>query len=70
MQRDELVHMLNQVAAYYAAYPEAEAVEGVCSHLQRFWQPTMLQQLGALRTDPRLSQLAHAAILRLAPPQP
>jgi hypothetical protein len=30
----------------------------------------MRQQLGALRTDPRLSQLAHAAILRLAPPQP
>ena len=68
MQRDELVHMLNQVAAYYAAYPEAEAVEGVCSHLLRFWSPTMRSQLGTLRTDPRLSVLAHRAILQLALP--
>ncbi len=68
MQRDDLVHMLGQIAAYYAAYPEAEAIEGVRSHLLRFWSPTMRSQLAGLRTDPRLHPLARAAILRLTTP--
>lgn len=65
MQRAELVHMANQIAAYYAAYPQAEAIDGVRSHLQRFWTQAMRRQLAAHPTDPALAPLVRAAIAGL-----
>ena len=40
-----MVHMANQIALYFAAYPHDEAVAGVTDHLKRFWEPRMTQQL-------------------------
>jgi len=45
MNTDHLVRMANQIATYYASYPEAEAKEGVRGHIQRFWEPRMREQL-------------------------
>lgn len=41
MQADELVYMANQIAHFFAPYPEDEAVEGVRDHLVHFWDPAM-----------------------------
>lgn len=45
MQTADLVRMANQIARYFAGYPDAEAVDGVRGHLQRFWDPVMRRQL-------------------------
>lgn len=40
-----MVHMANQIAAFFASYPHDEAVAGVANHLQKFWEPRMRRQL-------------------------
>ena len=40
-----MVHMANQIAAYFASYPRAEAIDGVTDHLKKFWERRMKQQL-------------------------
>lgn len=47
MKTDELVKMANQIAAYFQAYPEDEAVEGVAEHIRQFWDPRMREGLRA-----------------------
>jgi len=42
-----MVHMVNQIALYFASYPEEEAVAGVADHLQKFWEPRMRRQIAA-----------------------
>lgn len=37
----ELVRMANQIADFFGAYPEAEAVEGIADHIKDFWTPAM-----------------------------
>lgn len=36
-----LVIMANQIAQFFASYPHAEAVAGVASHINQFWDPRM-----------------------------
>lgn len=43
--------MSNQIAQYFAAYPDDEAVEGVRDHLEKFWDPHMRRDLLALAAD-------------------
>jgi formate dehydrogenase subunit delta len=38
---DKLVYMANQIAKFFAAQPEAEAVAGAADHLRKFWDPRM-----------------------------
>jgi len=45
MRTEHLVHMANQIAAFFGAYPEAEAVEGVAAHLRQFWEPRLRAEL-------------------------
>jgi formate dehydrogenase subunit delta len=46
MQIEKLVKMANQIGAFFEADPEhSAAVEGVTSHLCRFWEPRMRRQL-------------------------
>ena len=45
MQQDDLVRMVNQIADFFDAYPEAEAASGVTEHLRKFWDPAMRRQL-------------------------
>ena len=42
---DKLVHMANQIGDFYAAMPEQEAIEGVATHLRRYWTPKMIREL-------------------------
>jgi formate dehydrogenase subunit delta len=64
----DLVRMANQIAAYFAAYPEAEAIEGVAGHMRDFWDPWMRRHLAAMMTrggdglDPLARRGAEAAL--------
>jgi formate dehydrogenase subunit delta len=43
----KLVQMANQIAAFFHAYPEPAARDGVRNHLRSFWTPRMLRDLQA-----------------------
>ena len=45
MHSEDLVRMANQIARFFAPYPEAEALEGVRDHLKKFWTPAMRRDL-------------------------
>ena len=40
-----MVHMVNQIALFFASYPHDEAVAGVADHIKRFWPVRMRSQL-------------------------
>ena len=42
---DKLARMANQIADYYAAMPEREAIEGVAMHLSLYWTPKMIREI-------------------------
>jgi len=41
MNTQDLVRMANQIADYYQAYPQEEAVAGIAAHIRSFWDPRM-----------------------------
>lgn len=46
MDPHKLIQMANRIAEFFAAMPgHAEAVEGVATHLQKFWEPRMRAEL-------------------------
>ena len=45
MQDSDLVRMANQIAAYFAAYPKSEAIDGIAKHVHAFWDPRMRNAL-------------------------
>jgi formate dehydrogenase subunit delta len=45
MESENMVHMANQIAMFFASYPKEEAVAGVADHLQKFWEPRMRKQI-------------------------
>lgn len=45
MKTDDMVRMANQIAAFFGAYPEDEAVPEVAKHIASFWEPRMRRQL-------------------------
>ncbi|MCU1337913.1 MAG: formate dehydrogenase [Bryobacterales bacterium] len=45
MDPHNMVHMANQIALNFAAYPHEEAVANVTNHLKSFWERRMKQQL-------------------------
>ena len=48
MKRDKIIHQVNQIAAYFAAYGHDEAVAGTVDHIRRFWDPRKRAQLAEL----------------------
>ena len=42
-----MIHRANQIAAFFASYPEDEAIAGVTDHFKRFWEPRMREQIKA-----------------------
>ena len=62
-----MVHMANQIALYFAAYPHEEAVAGVTDHIQKFWERRMRKQLldYASHGGSGLHELVQEAIKRL-----
>ena len=51
MSEDRLVPMANQIAAFFRAYPEEDAVVGVADHIRAFWTPGMRAALSARIAD-------------------
>lgn len=48
MSTPRVASMANQIGSFFASDPDhAAAVEGVASHLRRFWEPRMRQELFA-----------------------
>lgn len=45
MESSTLVRMANQIAAYYAYYPKAEALDGISNHIHALWDPRMRDAL-------------------------
>lgn len=48
MPSDDLVRMANQIAQFFSPYPEADAVDGIREHLEKFWTPSMRKELVAI----------------------
>ncbi|MSO74679.1 MAG: formate dehydrogenase subunit delta [Alphaproteobacteria bacterium] len=47
MNPDHMVHMANQIARFFAAYPHEQAVEGIADHLKKFWEARMRTDIEA-----------------------
>jgi formate dehydrogenase subunit delta len=45
VQDKKLVTMANQIAQFFEAYPQDQAIAGVAEHLQKFWEPGMQKRL-------------------------
>ena len=45
MKAENLVHMANQIALFFASYPREDAIAGVADHLLKFWDPRMRREL-------------------------
>ena len=41
----KLVYMANQIATFFKSQPESEAVQGVATHINKYWEPRMRRQL-------------------------
>jgi formate dehydrogenase subunit delta len=49
MQHDsKLVRMANQIATFFLSQPEAGRVNGVATHINKFWEPRMRREFFAL----------------------
>ena len=72
MNNDRLIMMANQIADFFQSYPEAEAVEGIASHIRKFWDPRMRQGIFAhLKSGGAgLKPIALQALRHLAETQP
>lgn len=48
MEAANLIHMANRIGEFFAAFPDrAEALDGVATHLAKFWDPRMRRQIFA-----------------------
>ncbi|MGH8123985.1 MAG: formate dehydrogenase subunit delta [Rudaea sp.] len=69
---EHLVTMANDIANYFRSEPDPQvAIDGVARHIQRYWDPRMRRKIIALFADHHgegLSDLAHAAVAKLAAP--
>lgn len=43
--RAKLVRMANQIATFFLSQPEEVRVEGVATHINKFWEPRMRRHL-------------------------
>jgi len=68
----DMVRMVNQIADFFDAYPEAEAAPMVAEHIRNFWPPTMRADLARLLDMPLAADLKPLARdgARLAVGQP
>lgn len=72
MDDAKMVHQVNQIAAYFEAYPQERAREGVLEHLHKFWPPDKRTRLAAYHAGNGggLHPLAAWAAGRISPPSP
>lgn len=72
MSVEHLVQMANDISNFFAAEPDrAQGVEGVRTHIRKFWTPRMREQIVAHYDagGAGLSALAHDALAKLAEKQ-
>jgi len=64
MKAEKLVMMANQIATFFAAQGEERAVPQIASHIEKFWDPRMRQEISAHleASGAGLTPLAKAAI--------
>jgi formate dehydrogenase subunit delta len=67
MNSAKLARMANQIAAFFASYPEREAVVGIRDHLHAFWTPRMIETLRADAADGAEIDLHHLVRSALEP---
>lgn len=66
----KLVRMANQIAVFFKSQPEAERVEGVATHINKFWEPRMRRAFFELvdRGDAGFDPLVVSAAALVKPP--
>ncbi|MDT7838536.1 formate dehydrogenase subunit delta [Aquabacterium sp. OR-4] len=58
MDLDNLVLMANRIGQFFEAMPDRqEAVDGIATHIRKFWEPRMRHELAAAIADGRAGQL-------------
>ena len=69
MSPEKMVHMANQIVAFFNSQPGTDAAERVAEHLSDFWAPRMRAQLLAYIDEggAGLDPVAIAAARRLKP---
>jgi formate dehydrogenase subunit delta len=70
MSPDKLVHMANQIAAFFRSQPGTDQADRVAAHLRDFWDPRMRTEIAAIAAGRRpgaeaLDPLALEAVRRL-----
>jgi len=68
MNIDHLVRMANDIGNFFKAEPDhAQAVDGVASHIKRFWEPRMRKEILAYVDNggSGLMDLVREAVLKL-----
>jgi len=67
MKDEDLIRMSRQIADFFAPYSEAEAIEGVQTHLRDFWEPRMRMQLAEIyaQSPEKLHPVVRAAAAKL-----
>ncbi|AYG60764.1 formate dehydrogenase subunit delta [Rhizobium jaguaris] len=68
----KLVYMANQIATFFKTQPANEAVPGVATHINKFWEPRMRRQLFELidHGDSGLNPLVLEAASLIHRPEP
>ena len=70
MNAERMAEMVNDIANFFHAEPDRTiAVDGVCNHLKKFWEPRMRRQIIAYLHDhdgAGMSELARAGVTKLA----
>jgi formate dehydrogenase subunit delta len=51
MTPDKLVHMANEIAAFFRPYPVVEAETGIHDHIHAFWTPAMRRGLANILAE-------------------
>ncbi len=59
MHIENLIHMANQIGAFFEGMPDrVESLEGVAQHLKKFWEPRMRRALLAYVDGADTSELS------------
>jgi formate dehydrogenase subunit delta len=72
MRTERLVRQANQIAAFFKAAPEPEAIAGTLDHMRKFWDPRMRAQIVAHLDEggAGLEPVARQAVAALGAAQP
>ena len=67
MNSEHLIRMANQIGVFFESMPDrTEALEGMASHLKKFWDPRMrrqfLQLVYAPAAEPPISDMVRDAV--------